>query len=198
MAYRKSSRRNEVIFVLFAMVLSMFMAWITGDIGGRGTVGSVLGHYGIWLFAGSLIAYYSRDSVKSGIATFAYYGGAVLSYTFYIYLAGGEISGRTVIYRLVLCLIGALLGVVAHNARQKEWIGGICAAVATSLMIAEGYPAFYSRSYALILELILACVLYLILAKGRDKRLMGLPFVIIFSFVLIYFDVFNRIFGGWI
>ena len=65
-------------------------------------------------------------------------------------------------------------------------------------MIAEGYPAFYSRSYALIFELILACVLYLILARGRDKRLMGLPFVIVFACALIYFDAFNRIFGGWI
>ena len=200
MAYNrgKTGRKYDVIYALFALVLGMFLAWVTGDIGGRGLIGNVLVHYGIWLFAGSLLAFYAGDTLKSGIAAFACYGGAVCAYTLYVYLAGGGGDMRLFIYRLILAVIGALICIASHNAHQKEWVGGICAAVAPSLMIAEGYPAFYSRSYALIFELILACVLYLILARGRDKRLMGLPFVIVFACALIYFDAFNRIFGGWI
>ena len=200
MAYNRgrSSRRYDVIYMLFALVLGMFMAWVTGDIGGRGLIGNVLIHYGIWLFAGSLLAFYAGDTPKGALSPFACYFGGVLAYTAYIYLAGGDGSLRLFVYRLILCAIGAILGAASHNARQKEWVGGICAAIAPSLMIAEGYPALYSRSYALILELILAAALYLVLARGKDRRLMGLPFVIIFSFALIYFDAFNRIFGGWI
>lgn len=200
MAYRNKSTNAgyEITYTLFALVLGMFMAWITGDIGGRGIFGSVLSHYGIWIFASSLIGYYSRDTLRSGISVFAYCAGAVLAYTVCVYLASGGVDLRLFVYRIILSVIGALIGIISFNARQREWIGGICGAAATSLLVAEGYPAFYSRSFVLILDLIMACVLYLLLVRSRDKRLMGLPFVIIFSFALIFFDAFNRIFGGWI
>ena len=66
MAYNrgKTGRKYDVIYALFALVLGMFLAWVTGDIGGRGLIGNVLVHYGIWLFAGSLLAFYADLTAK--------------------------------------------------------------------------------------------------------------------------------------
>ena len=99
---------------------------------------------------------------------------------------------------LILAVIGALLGFLIWHAGAREWLGAVCAAVPISLLIAEGFPIYYSRSISLAFDIICAIVLYVLLCNGKVQRLMALPFIIVFVVALVYFDAFAKIFGGWI
>ena len=48
------------------------------------------------------------------------------------------------------------------------------------------------------IDIIFAAVLYILMAPGKMQKLMAMPFIIVFVFALVYFNVFSRIFGGFI
>ena len=103
-----------------------------------------------------------------------------------------------VVYWIIFAAIGALIGFIDWHAGDKEWLGAGCAALPISLLIAEGYPIYHSMSVSLGFDIVCAIILYILLAPGKKSKLMALPFIMAFTFALVYFDVFSKIFGGWI
>lgn len=198
MAKRHGKNKYDVIFALFSLVLGMLMGWLAYDLSGGGVIGAIIANAGLWIFTSALLAYYSQSGLGAALNTFLYFIGVVLAYYTHFALAGGTIGMGTFIRPLFFAAIGALLGFITWHAGAKEWLGAVCAAVPISLLIAEGYPVYYSRSFSLLFDMICAIVLYILLCNGKVQRLMALPFMIIFVFALVYFNAFARIFGGWI
>ncbi len=194
----KSKNKYDVIFALFSLVLGMLMGWLAYDLGGSGIIGALIANVGIWLFAASLLAFYSQSGLAAALNTFLYYFGAIAAYYTHYVLAGGGVGFGTFIRPLIFAAIGALIGFITWHSGAKEWLGALCASVPISLLIAEGFPIYYSRSISLLFDIIFAIILYILLCNGKVQRLMALPFIIIFVVALVYFDAFTRIFGGWI
>ena len=198
MARGHSRNKYDVVFALFSLVLGMLMGWLAYDLGGSGVIGAMIANWGIWIFTAALLAYHSQSGLGAALNTFLYFVGVVLAYYTHYALAGGDIGIGTFIRPLILAAIGALLGFLTWHAGAREWLGAICAAVPISLLIAEGYPIYHSRSVSLAFDIIFAIILYLLLCNGKVQRLMALPFIIIFVVALVYFDAFAKIFGGWV
>lgn len=197
---KKGNSRNkyDIVFALFSLVLGMLMGWLAYDLSGSGVVGAIIANIGIWLFTSSLLAYYSQSGLAAALNTFLYFVGVIAAYYAHYVLAGGSIGFGTLLTPLVFAAIGALIGFITWHAGAREWLGALCASVPISLLLAEGYPIYYSRSISLAFDIVCAIVLYVLLCNGKMQRLMALPFIIVFVFALVYFDAFARIFGGWI
>lgn len=192
-----SKRKDNIIFILFCLVLGMLMGWLSKDLAGSGAIGAIISNIGIWVFVSSLIAVYSPDGVRAALHVFIYFVGVIGAYYAHLLVFGLHFAGN-ILYWLVYAAIGALVGFIVWHAGDKEWIGAACASVPISLLIAEGYPIYHSLSVSLGFDIVCAIVLYLLLAPTKNQKLMALPYIILFTFALVYFGLFYKIFGGWI
>ncbi len=191
-------RKNDMVFILFSLVLGLLMGWVSKDLENGSVVGAIVSNLGIWVFVSALLAVYSQDGFRAALHVFVYLCGVISSYFTHQYLLGGTVTGRTLIYWVIFAAIGALVGFICHNACRKEWLGAACAAVPLSLLAAEAYPIYTGWQMPLFFDVLCAVILYMVMARGKVQKLMVLPFVIVFTFALVYFDVLSRIFGGWI
>lgn len=194
-----SKRKNDVIFILFSLVLGLFMGWSSKDLAGLETAGAVIENMGIWVFVSTLLAVYTPEAVRGALHAFIYFAGVISGYFGHILLLSGDLPQLHVLLRcLILAAAGGIVGFISGNCRGREWIGAVCTAVPVSLLIAEAYPIYRGFSIAPGLDIIFAVILYILMAPGKMQKLMALPFIIVFVFALVYFNVFSRIFGGFI
>ena len=193
-----SKRKDNIIFMLFCLVLGMLMGWLAKDLSGSGVIGAIISNIGIWVFVSALIAVYSPEGVRAALHVFLYFIGVICAYYTHVFALGGRIDMGQVVYWIIFAAVGALIGFIDWHSGDREWLGAACAAVPISLLIAEGYPIYHSMSVSLGFDIVCAVALYLLLAPGKNQKLMALPFIIAFTFALVYFDVFSNIFGGWI
>lgn len=193
-----SKKKNDIVFILFCLVLGMLMGWLAKDLIGNGVIGAIIKNLGIWVFVSSLIAIYTPQASKAAIHVFVYFAGVIGAYYIHYALVGGEVDLKTVFYWLILAAVGGLIGFITWHSGDKEWMGAICASVPISLLLAEGYPLYRSRSISLAFDIVCAIILYILLAQGKNKKLMAIPFILVFTFALAYFNVFSKLLGGWI
>lgn len=198
MKRNNSKRKNDVVFILFCLVLGMLMGWMAKDLEGSGVIGAIISNIGVWVFVSALIAVYSPEAVRAAIHVFIYFIGVIASYYTHLFAVGGQVETGTVIYWVIYGAIGALIGFIVWHSGDKEWMGAACAAVPVSLLLAEGYPVYHSMSISLGFDIVCAAALYVLLAPSKNQKLMALPFIIAFTFALVYFDVFSKILGGFI
>ena len=193
-----SKKKDNIIFMLFCLVLGMLMGWLAKDLAGNGVIGAIIYNIGIWVFVSALIAVYSPEAVRAAVHVFLYFIGVIAAYYTHLFALGGRVDMGQVVYWIIFAAIGALIGFIDWHAGDKEWLGAGCAALPISLLIAEGYPIYHSMSVSLGFDIVCAIILYILLAPGKNQKLMALPFIMAFTFALVYFDVFSKIFGGWI
>ena len=193
-----AKRKNDTVFILFSLVLGMLMGWLSRDLQGSGVIGAIIGNLGIWVFVSALLAVYTPQAFRAALHVFVFFIGVIASYYLHHILLGGTVSIKTLLYWLIFAAIGGLLGLIDWYSGSKEWLGAACAAVPISFLLAEGYPIYHSRSVSLAFDIVCAIVLYIIMAPGRLQKLMALPFILVFTFALVYFGVLDSLFGGWI
>lgn len=193
-----SKRKNNIVFILFCLVLGMLMGWLSKDLAGSGAIGAIISNIGIWVFVSALIAVYSPEAVRAAVHVFIYFVGVITAYYTHLFALGSRVDMGQVLYWVIFAAIGALIGFIVWHSGDKEWLGAACAAVPISLLLAEGYPIYHSLSVSLGFDIVCAIILYILLAPGKNQKLMAMPFIIVFTFALVYFDLFSRIFGGWI
>lgn len=193
-----SKKKFDIVFILFSLVLGMLMGWVSKDLESGKIIGAIIRNLGVWVFVSSLLAAWSQDAVAAALNVLIYFVGVIGAYYAHAVLLGESLVFGTVLYWLLFGAMGALVGFIVWNSWGKEWVGAICAAVPISLLIAEGYPVYHSMAWSLIFDIVCAVILYVVLAPGKMQKLMALPFIIIFTFALVYFGVLSRVFGGWI
>ncbi len=194
----KGKRKFDAVFILFALFLGLFMGWAARDLTGGSVIGVIIGNIGIWVFVSALLAAYTPEAFQAALHVLVYFAGVIAGYYGNMALTGGSVAVRSLLYWLVFALIGAVVGFIVWNSRSREWLGGICAAVPISLLVAEAWPIYRTFTIPLAFDVVCAVALYVLLAPGKYQKLMALPFIIIFTFALVYFGVFSKIFGGWI
>lgn len=174
------------------------MGWLSKDLAGSGAIGAIISNIGIWVFVSALIAVYSPEAVRAAVHVFIYFIGVIAAYYTHLFALGNGAVMGSLIYWVIFAAIGALIGFIVWHSGDKEWLGAACAAVPISLLLAEGYPIYHSLSVSLGFDIVCAVLLYILLAPSKNQKLMAMPFIIVFTFALVYFDLFSRIFGGWI
>ena len=65
-----SKKKDNIIFMLFCLVLGMLMGWLAKDLAGNGVIGAIISNIGIWVFVSALIAVYSPEAVRAAVHVF--------------------------------------------------------------------------------------------------------------------------------
>ena len=193
-----TKRKNDIIFMLFALVLGLFMGWAAWDVAEVGILGALTCNIGIWVFVSAFLAIYTQEAFRAALHVLLYFVGVIGGYFGNCVIMGGNVSFRMLLYWLIFAAIGALVGFIDWHSAAKEWLGAACTAVPISLLVAEGYDIYKGFSIVLAFDIVCAVVLYIVMARGKMQKLMALPFIIVFTFALVYFHVLSSILGGWI
>lgn len=196
MAKGRSKRGNgNTIYVLFSIVFGMLLGWLSGDMSELIVVDAVLKGFGIWIFFASLLAFYNKTAVYAALSSMCFGLGAAVAKVLRMSLEGLSVDGSWILYRLILCVILGLIGFLAWHSNDLKWRGALCCSIPISLLVAEGFPLIYSKSMALGMDIVFAVILYILLLKTNEKRLMAIPFILVFSFLMIYFQIFSKVMG---
>lgn len=95
---------------------------------------------------------------------------------------------------------------VMWYARGNGWVSSLVVSLPITSLLSEGYQLrdaylpehthYYLIPILMELYLIMVIILLFIVPTKRLKFLIILPISIILSFIIIYFDVLGRLFGG--
>lgn len=184
---------GNTIYVLFSIVFGMLLGWLSGDMSALVVVDAILKGFGIWIFFASLLAFYNKTSVFAAISSLCFGLGATLAKVLRWYLEGVSLDGSWILYRLILCILLGMIGFLAWHSNDLRWRGALCCSVPISLLVAEGFPLIYSKSVALGMDFVFAAIIYVLLMKSNEKRLMSIPFILVFSFLMIHFEIFSKV-----
>ena len=194
---RYSRNRENIFPALFSLVLGVLLAWITFDMVGIPAAYGILKNTGLWVAVASLIAYFGRTAVGGAISAVALGLGRFLALVTRPFIMEQSMPGMP-LYHLVFCVMLGLIGFLAYSAHENRWVGALCGAVPVAFLLSEGYPALYSRSTALIFDIVMAVFLFFIILRGSERRLRSIPFIIAFSFLLIHFNVLAQMTGVYL
>lgn len=196
MAKANRQKTNDIIFLLLALVLGLLLGWVTVDLTGHPAVYGILRQIGLWVFATGLFSLFARTGLLAAGSGFGLMLGVKAAGLLHLALAGTAHLGFWVVTDLIFCLLMGIVGFIAYSAREKRWLGALCGSIPVSLLVAEMYPRYGQITTPLLVEGVAAVVLFVVLLKGKERRLMALPFLLVISFLLCYFDVLGRLPGG--
>lgn len=195
---RGRQNKTNLIYILFSVVLGLLMGWTAVDFMGFSAAGDLLCGLGLWVFITSMLAAYSQDAVRGALHVAIYLACVITGYYGHFALTGGTLIFPHLIANIFMIVIGALMGFIVWHSGAKEWLGAICISVPVSLIVAECFNIYHRFSLLLIFDIAAVIVLLILFAPGKYKKLMALPFVIVFTFALVYFNVLSGFFGAWI
>lgn len=197
---KNSTQKNYGIYLLFSIVLGLFTGWVTSDLLAYGIGEELLKGLGLWIFFLALLGAFSHNAARGGL-----HGGLFILATTAGFYENNVLAERSmvlphIVFLGVSVLIGGIISFVSWHYHEKDWLGAICVAVPVSLMLGESYSIYTGSglTFSFLADLAGALLLLILLAPGSRKKLMALPVIIVFTFGLVYFNVFARFFGGWI
>lgn len=197
---KNSRQKGKIINFLFLIVLGLFMGWVSADLEGVKTADEIAGGLGIWIFVISLAGIFSQSSTESFLRGALFILSSVTGFYGNRSITGTGKMFTDISAFLIVILIGGMLGFIAYHFKEKGWSGALCISVPLSLFLAEGYEIYSDSGFSVPLAVNLcgALILVICFARGKHKKIKVLPLVIAFTFVLIYFDIIRKFFGGWI
>ena len=198
MILRRGKNKSDLIYILFSAVLGLLMGWTAVDFMAYSAIGMLLCNLGLWVFITTMLAAYSNDAVRAALHVGVFLACVVTGYYGHFALTGGTLILPHLIANIFMIAIGALLGFIVWHAGAKEWLGAICISIPVSLIVAECFNLYHRISISLIFDIAAVILLLVLFAPGRYKKLMAFPFVIVFTFALVYFNVLSGFFGAWI
>lgn len=201
MANRTRRKNRDYAAAIFGLILGIILGWMTRNPGNVYAVAEVVTSIGLWIFLSSLLAHFTT---KQTVATI---GGGVLGVGTVIGIVlrealrfdmsrtrGALLEGFDWIpYAGLFCVLLLVVAFLSWKARARDWIGALSGAVPISILIAEAVGAFPSIRGVLVFDIISAVVLFFLIFETKNKKLMALPYIAIFSFLLIWFGIIAKL-----
>ena len=104
-----TKRKNDIVFILFSLVLGLLMGWLARDLT-TGIPHAVIVNIGIWVFVSSLLSVYSPGASRAAVHVFIFFAGVIGAYYLHCVLLGETVSLKHLAYWLIFAVIGALIG----------------------------------------------------------------------------------------
>lgn len=195
----KEKRRFRIeipmLFGGFSLVLGMLLGWISVDLPTNFLLEKVLLGIGIFIFVGSLIGYFSPTAICSSVNLFALFFGRLAGIYLCRTVAILAPATRPYLYFAAGTTIMLLIGFMIWHTRLPKWAGAFCGSIPIALLISEAFSYYDVWFVGLVMDVVFAGILYVIFYDSQ-KRLMSLPFIIFFTFIIVIFEPLERLFGG--
>lgn len=170
---------------------------IFDDIGGR---------LAVWVYVATLISVFSYSPKWAAVNIFAYFGSMLTVYYAYTVLFLHFLPERAMVF-WGICAVGSpICGYIMWYARGNGLFSNVVAALPITLILSEGFQLrhaylpihthYYLIPYLMTIYLIMSVVLLQVIPKNKIRLFPILSIALIMSFIMIYFNVLGRIFGG--
>ncbi|MGE6664589.1 hypothetical protein [Paenibacillus xylanexedens] len=170
---------------------------IFDDIGGR---------LGIWIFVSTLLAVFSYSPKLAAVKVFFFFLSLLTVYYLYTVFILHFVSIREIVFWGMCAVVSPVCAYVMWYARGNGTVSSLVLSLSITALLSEGYQLrdaylpehthYYLIPILMGIYLIMAIVLLFIIPTSRLKFLIILPISILLSFIIIYFNVLGRLFGG--
>jgi hypothetical protein len=183
------SAKRETIHILCIALLGLALGIGAKAIDGHAAFANMGDLLGVWVFTATLVAVFSRTPLLAALNTVVFFLALLGGYYSYTKLVLGFFPRSYFYGWLVVSFLSSIAGFIVWFARGKGWAAVICASLPAALLMAEGYPAFYTYKAALILDLLFAAALLLILPKKWPQKGIALLVSAALSFLMVKLNI---------
>ncbi|WP_342570610.1 hypothetical protein MKY85_20000 [Paenibacillus sp. FSL R5-0749] len=170
---------------------------IFDDIGGR---------LGIWIFVATLISVFSYSPKLAAAKVLFFFLSLLTVYYVYTVFFLHFFPMREIVFWGICAVVSPVCAYVMWYARGNGWVSSLVLCTPITALLSEGYQLrdaylpdhthYYLIPILMGIYLIMIIVLLFIVPTSRLKFLIILPISLILSFIIIYFNILGRLFGG--
>lgn len=165
------------------------MGYIAKAADSTSIIGSIGTELGIWVFAASFIAAYSRYPLAAALNTMLFFLCMLASYYIYGWAMLGFFPATYFLGWLIIALLSPAAGFLVWFSRGKHILGAIAAALPACVLFASGYSAFYTHNIVSFLSLALGTLLLILLPQTLRQKALAFGLAVVFAFAIDKFHL---------
>ncbi|SDD86626.1 hypothetical protein SAMN02799630_04112 [Paenibacillus sp. UNCCL117] len=160
----------------------------------------------VWVFVATLLSVFSYSPQMAAVKVFAFFGSMLTAYYVYTTLVLHFFPEREIVFWSICAAVSPICAYMMWYARGSGLFSNMVSALPITVLLAEGFELrnaylpvhthYYLIPWLMGLYLIMIVVLLLTIPKGQKNLLAILLIAILLSVILIYFNVFARLFPG--
>ncbi len=189
--------QQQLLRVFLALAFGAVMGLVAKGTDGVSVVGDIGTHLGIWVLTATVLAAWSRSPQAAALHVFAFFAGMLGAYYAYSTVLFGFFPRYYLAFWGGVALLSPIAACVAWYARGNGWPAALCASLPVALLLAEGYPFYYTLGIPQGFACLAAALLFVALPAGWAQRLRTIPFVIVEFLLIRQLGLISRLFGGF-
>ena len=178
------SLKKEIITSVCVMALGAVMGAVAKMTDSVSLIGEIGTEWGVWVFAASIVAAYSRYPVTAAINTAVFFLSMLGAYYLYCDIVLGFFPQSYFLGWLIAAGLSPFAGVVVWFSRGRGTAAAVASALPVSVLFAGGYPALYLPRLTMYITLVFGIILLLILPKTLKQKLAALGAAVLLAFVV--------------
>ena len=181
---KTKSYKIDILTSFGVTLLSALMGYISKATDSIFIIGDIYTGLGIWIFAASIIAAYSRYPLTAAINTLLFFLSMLASYYVYGAVVLGFFPKAYFLGWLVIALLSPIAGFIVWFSKGKTILGAIVTALPVSTLFASGYSAFYTHNVVSALSLVFAVALLMLLPRTLRQKAISFGVAIALAFII--------------
>ncbi|CAI6065655.1 hypothetical protein PAECIP112173_01969 [Paenibacillus sp. JJ-100] len=164
------------------------------------------GRLGIWIFVATLISVYSYSPRSAAVKVFSFFTSLLTFYYLYTVFFLHFFSKNETMFWVICAVVSPICAVVMWYARGHGYVASFILSLPVAVLITEGYTLknaylpehehYYLVPILMGFYLLMVITLLWIVPRKKIHMLTVIPVALLLSFIMIYFDIIGKIFGG--
>ncbi|MCR8842582.1 DUF6518 family protein [Paenibacillus sp. SC116] len=205
----KSTTKQKVFSIVIAIIVGVILGLLAKvvDSPDFNPIFTNIGdRLGIWVFVATLLSVFSYSPNLAAVKVFAFFGSMLTVYYVYTTLVLHFSPEREIVLWSICAAVSPVCAYIMWYARGSGLFSNIVSALPIAVLLSEGFELrnaylpfhthYYLISWLMGIYFIMIVVMLLTISKSKKKLLTILLIAIMLSLIMIYFNVFARLFPG--
>lgn len=204
--YSSGTLQHTVLHVLLTFVLGIilgFLAKYSEVVQTNGLleniwdiISALTTRLGVWVLIATILAVWSKNPKMAATRVFTFFVGMLLVYYIYSMWIFGFFPTYYFMRWGVIALASPVAAYIVWYSKGAGWTAAFCAAMPIGLLVAEGYPFFYTYSITFGIELLFAIILFFMLQANKKQGLRKFVCIVLLVIIIRNSNALTYIFGG--
>ena len=202
---QKLSIKAEIIFSVLIVLLGLVLGFVAKMTDSISIIGHIGTEKGVWVFAATMIAAFSRYPFSAAINVFLFFISMLFAYYMYGNFVLGFFPKSYFWGWLVVALLSPFAGFVIWFSKADTIVGTVIASLpagflfahgypaivslSDSFLFARGYPALYTHGLAQVVSLPMGLVCCLVLPRTVKQKGIAFAIAIPIAFIFTKLDI---------
>nr|WP_091018230.1 hypothetical protein [Paenibacillus amylolyticus] len=205
----QSTTKQKALSIVIAITIGVILGLAAKLVDAQGVhpvFDAIGGRIGIWIFVATLISVFSHSPKLAAVKICSFFVSLLTVYYLYTVFVLHFFPMREIVFWGMCAVVSPVCAYVMWYARGNGSVPSLVLALPITAVLSEGYQLrdaylpehthYYLIPILMGIYLIMVIVLLLIVPTSRLKFLIILPISIVLSFIIVYFNVLQRLFGG--